>query len=191
MSAENKRINEERVKKYCKNFTAEEFACGCGGRYCDGHPDTLDGGLLANLQRVRDRYGKEIVVTSGLRCQGYNDSLSGSIPTSKHRIGLAVDFYIRGGQSDSVSGRNAVMAYVRTLPKFNYTYGNTPGMGNAIHMDFANFDEDEDENAPSGIAVDGVWGVLTTKALQRKLGVSPDGIMGPDTIKALQGWINR
>lgn len=34
--------------------------------------------------------------------------------------------------------------------------------------------------------VDGAWGALTTKALQRALGVEDDGVIGPQTIKALQ-----
>lgn len=41
--------------------------------------------------------------------------------------------------------------------------------------------------SPSRIlAADGIWGVLTTKALQRLLGVNADGIFGPITTKALQ-----
>lgn len=38
----------------------------------------------------------------------------------------------------------------------------------------------------AGLTVDGVWGVLTTKALQDALKVTADGIIGPNTIKALQ-----
>jgi peptidoglycan hydrolase-like protein with peptidoglycan-binding domain len=37
-----------------------------------------------------------------------------------------------------------------------------------------------------GLAVDGLWGLLTTKALQRAVGADPDGIIGPDTITKLQ-----
>lgn len=40
--------------------------------------------------------------------------------------------------------------------------------------------------ASTSLAVDGLWGVLTTKALQRRLGVTSDGIFGPVTTKALQ-----
>jgi len=40
--------------------------------------------------------------------------------------------------------------------------------------------------AGSGLAVDGIWGELTTKALQRALGVTADGIIGKQTITALQ-----
>ncbi|WP_158274542.1 peptidoglycan-binding domain-containing protein [Cellulomonas sp. WB94] len=40
--------------------------------------------------------------------------------------------------------------------------------------------------APTGLVVDGIWGDLTTKALQRALGVTDDGIIGPITRKALQ-----
>lgn len=39
---------------------------------------------------------------------------------------------------------------------------------------------------PAKLDVDGVWGALTTKALQRALGVEADGIIGPVTTRALQ-----
>lgn len=40
---------------------------------------------------------------------------------------------------------------------------------------------------PAGkLVVDGIWGTLTTKALQRALGVSADGVIGPVTTRALQ-----
>jgi len=39
---------------------------------------------------------------------------------------------------------------------------------------------------PGAIAVDGVWGPETTRALQRALGVPADGILGPQTYRALQ-----
>lgn len=38
----------------------------------------------------------------------------------------------------------------------------------------------------AGLAVDGIWGVNTTKALQRALRVVSDGIIGPATTEALQ-----
>lgn len=41
-------------------------------------------------------------------------------------------------------------------------------------------------SGPAPLAVDGIWGGLTTAALQRSLGVLADGIIGPVTIKALQ-----
>lgn len=39
---------------------------------------------------------------------------------------------------------------------------------------------------PGALTVDGIWGGLTTQALQRALGVTADGIIGPQTIAALQ-----
>lgn len=40
--------------------------------------------------------------------------------------------------------------------------------------------------ASAALVVDGIWGPLTTKELQRDLGVNPDGIIGPITATALQ-----
>lgn len=40
-----------------------------------------------------------------------------------------------------------------------------------------------------GVGVDGIIGPTTRKALQRRLGVTPDGIVGPTTVRALQHWV--
>lgn len=136
MSEQNRKLTEERCKAFAPNFEAYEFKCECNGRYCDGYPAVMDPAVLKALTNVRAKYGNiPVEVTSGMRCQRYNDSLSGSIPTSLHRTGRAVDFYIRG-RTDTVSQRNSMMGYIKTLPNFRYTYANTPGMGKAIHMDF-------------------------------------------------------
>ena len=42
------------------------------------------------------------------------------------------------------------------------------------------------EHHHAGLAVDGKFGPLTKKALQRALGVTADGIIGPQTVRALQ-----
>jgi len=39
---------------------------------------------------------------------------------------------------------------------------------------------------PGAIAVDGIWGEQTTRALQKTLGVGVDGLLGPITYRALQ-----
>ncbi len=135
MSEANKKKTEENCKKYAKHFKASEFKCECDGKYCDGYPAVIDPNLLINLEKVRSHYGdKPIQITSGLRCQKYNDSLKGSSKTSKHLQGLAADFNIKPITWDG-DRRSDVMAYIRKLPNYGYTYGNTPNMGVAIHMD--------------------------------------------------------
>ena len=106
---------EKRLKENIKveHFTKEEFRCHCGGRYCDGfgglEPDRQ---LLLNLEAVRKKFGDNpITITSGFRCQQYNDSLPGSIHNSKHTKFKAADFFIHGGQCDTWEGREEVVAF--------------------------------------------------------------------------------
>lgn len=130
-------VNALRVKKYAKNFKLEEFKCGCGGKYCTGYPEKLNIQLLKNLQAARTKYGATIV-TSGLRCKKYNNSIVGSSKTSKHMDGKALDVAILP-KTNSEKGRKELMNFFKKQPKHNYTYcnigGNYPNMGNAVHFD--------------------------------------------------------
>lgn len=126
-------INAYRIHKYAKNFTLKEFRCGCGGKHCTGYPVQLDADLLADLQKIRNEYKTPMIVTSGLRCQKFNDSLAGSIKGSKHTKGKAADF--KGTLTNTRSKRTAVKAYFKKLPEASYTYSDTANMGQAVHVD--------------------------------------------------------
>lgn len=140
--------NAERVRLYAKNFKLEEFKCECGGKYCTGYPVLLSTRLLKNLQSVRNKYGAT-TITSGLRCNSYNNSLVGSVRGSKHTKGKAVDIYI--SRYSSLNSRKAVINYYIKLLNSNYSYCDgyyktkwgsgyvkSPNMGNAIHIDTIN-----------------------------------------------------
>ena len=60
------------------NFDRSEFACKCGCGY-----DNIDVSLVLDLQRIRNRFGRPIVVTSGCRCEKHNAAEGGS-PLSDH-----------------------------------------------------------------------------------------------------------
>lgn len=127
--------NAYNVHIYAKNFRLEEFKCNCGGRYCTGYPKVISVQLLKNIQAIRDKYGAT-TITSGLRCQKFNDSLIGSIKNSYHIRGKAVDFVNKSTLMPS--DRRKVMAYWRQLNQAGYTYcnenGSAPNMGNAVHV---------------------------------------------------------
>ena len=114
-----------------KNFKLEEFKCGCGRKHCSGYPAVLSKHLLGDLQLMRNSIGA-MTISSGLRCQKYNDSLTGSVKNSQHLKGLAVDFY--GVGTDTVETRKAVKRIWLTLPYANYTYSDTPNMVTAVHV---------------------------------------------------------
>ena len=132
------------VKKYAPNFTPQEFKCECGGKYCTGYPTYMKKVELQNLQKIRSHYKKPMVITCGMRCRPYNNSLPGSIPKSKHLDGYATDFYM-AGVTDTLANRKKAIKWIKKLPNHGYTYGdgyNSYGyrisasyMGNALHTD--------------------------------------------------------
>lgn len=86
-----KKFDKKTEKKEEKNnyFTEDEFKCecGCGGDVVQEMKD------LAN--RVREKYGHSLIVTSAFRCD-YQNRIDGGIPNSNHKIGHAVDVYSPG-----------------------------------------------------------------------------------------------
>ena len=156
------------VKKCAPNFKPEEFKCECGGRYCTGYPTYMKQVELKNLQSIRSHYGKPMVVTCGMRCRPYNNSLAGSIPNSKHLSGYATDFYMKG-VTDTLANRKSAIKWIKKLPNHNYTYGNgynssgygisAPYMGNALHTD---------TNAPKVSTTTTTKKATTTKATTAK-----------------------
>ena len=137
--------NAERVRLYAPNFDLTEFRCECGGKYCTGYPKLISIRLLKNLQAVRTKFGAT-TITSGLRCENYNNSLIGSIRGSKHTKGKAVDIYI--SKYSGLTGRKKIIECYIKLTGSNYSYCNgytrtkwtkgsvnAPNMGNAVHID--------------------------------------------------------
>lgn len=141
------------TKKYTKNFKPEEFRCECGGKYCCGYPNYMKPAQLIHIQSIRDKYGKPITITSGLRCKTWNNKLGGSIQNSLHMSGQALDFY-QEGVTDTSANRKKSIKFIAKLPNHHYSYGNgiyrlttdktssgsvsAPYMGNALHTDTYN-----------------------------------------------------
>lgn len=71
-------------------FTREEFACKCGGRYCNGYPAEIDMSMVKIADEIRARIGKPISINSGLRCKTHNANVGG-VSNSQHLYGNAAD----------------------------------------------------------------------------------------------------
>ena len=106
------------------NFTKEEFKCQCGGRYCDGYPDGVDSALVDMLQKIRDKYNKPVILTSGLRCKQHNYNVGG-VGNSRHINGKAADFYVSG-----VSGAELRALCYELGCRYSYVI-----VGDTIHAD--------------------------------------------------------
>ena len=73
-----------------KNFSREELECFCGcGRVIE------DGIFLHALQRLRDAYGKPMIISSGFRCPEDNNTNSSTGLSGPHTR-AAVDVRISG-----------------------------------------------------------------------------------------------
>lgn len=75
-------------QKRWPNFKPHEFACKCGGRFCQGE-FWYDETFFDALQALREDVGKSIWITSGHRCNLWNAAVGGA-PMSMHKQ-IAVD----------------------------------------------------------------------------------------------------
>lgn len=71
-----------------KYFTASEFDCSCCRR------NEMNEQFLAELDELRARYGKPLVVSSGYRCPTHNQRVSSTGATGPHVQGLAADLRV-------------------------------------------------------------------------------------------------
>ena len=116
-------------------FTWGEFRCPCGK--CGGFPVRPTRELLTAAVYLREHLGSPVVVVppdghsggSGVRCQAYNDSLTGSVPNSRHVLGKAADV-ITSGRSDT--DVETVLEQMKRSGMIRYWYRISPG---AHHMD--------------------------------------------------------
>lgn len=80
---------------YIKHFQKSEFACKCGGRYCNGFPAEMEKRVVEVLDTIREYTGKPVVISSGLRCETHNKNVGG-VRNSFHMAGRAADFTVCG-----------------------------------------------------------------------------------------------
>ena len=106
-------------------FGRAEFMCNCGGKYCGGFPAEPVRMLVETADKVRAHFGKEAIVSSGVRCKQHNKNVGG-VTNSKHLTGRAMDFCI------SCKKAPEVLDYVKSLPEVRYAYDID---GRYIHMD--------------------------------------------------------
>lgn len=107
------------------NFAYRELRCKCGRCGSDGRE--MDAAFMSLLQRLRDLYGKPMVITSAFRCRRHPVEAKKSAPGA-HSLGVAVDIACRG--ADAVE----ILRLAMTLP---FTGFGISQRGNArfIHLD--------------------------------------------------------
>ena len=110
------------TRKLSANFTVAEFACKDGS-----DPVFVDSSLAALLQKIRDHFGRPVVITSGYRTAAHNAAVGGS-KSSQHLLGRAADFYVEGVDVATVA------AYAETLLPGTGGIGRYPAKG-FVHVD--------------------------------------------------------
>ena len=116
-------------------FTREEFRCPCGA--CGGFPVEPEEALVRAADKMRKAFGTAIIIVppdghsggSGVRCQAYNDSLSGSVSNSRHVLGKAIDFSAPGKAAAEVE---AYLQQLQSAGTIRYWYRISSG---SWHMD--------------------------------------------------------
>lgn len=108
-----------------KHFKKSEFACKCGGKYCNGYPADPKEKLIRVADDVREHFGKSMFVSSGLRCKQHNSNVGG-VSNSRHLSGKAMDFCISGVSAAQI------LSYVQQKKEIRYAYAID---GSYVHMD--------------------------------------------------------
>ena len=107
-----------------KHFKRVEFACKCG-KYCNGYPTEMKQIVVEVADRIREHFGKPVIVSSGVRCTQHNADVGG-VSNSRHLYGKAMDICVQGVPSLTL------LAYIKQQPEIAYTYAID---GNYCHMD--------------------------------------------------------
>ena len=80
--------------KLTENFSLSEFQCKSGAEMPAEVLENIKE-LAKNMQVLRDHIGKPIQITSGYRSPDHNKKIGGA-KASKHCLGMACDFKIKG-----------------------------------------------------------------------------------------------
>jgi len=78
------------------NFAYSELRCRCG--HCDSTGREMDTAFMAQLQRLREAFGRPMPLSSAYRCPRHPIEASKATP-GEHCDGLAVDVLCRGAEA--------------------------------------------------------------------------------------------
>lgn len=106
-------------------FDRSEFACHCGGAYCNGFPAEPEEELIRVADDIRKKFGAAATVSSGVRCTKHNANVGG-VSNSRHLSGKAMDFCVAGKSAAQL------LAEVQKHPEIRYSYAIDSSF---VHMD--------------------------------------------------------
>lgn len=98
-----------------KYFKKDEFKCKCGGKHCNGFPVEINHTVVKLAERARKHFGKPCTISSGVRCVTHNKNVGG-VTNSRHTLGKAVDFSIKGVKASKI------FEWTMKQPEVRYSY---------------------------------------------------------------------
>lgn len=180
-----------------KNLKVSEFACH-GNGCCS--TVLIDDQLVTYIQKIRDRFGKPITITSGYRCAIHNRNVGGATG-SRHAKGHAADIVVHGVAPAEVA------KYAESIGIKGIGLYETAKDGNFVHIDTRDYKSFWYGQAQVSRSTFGDKGGITStnitsnsyslkdfvKDIQKSFGATVDGIAGPLTLaktKTLSAKVN-
>ncbi|MBO4356273.1 MAG: peptidoglycan-binding protein [Clostridia bacterium] len=90
MSVNNYSLKRDGRKCLSENFKVSEFACKDGSDVV-----LVDSDLVELLQKIRDHFGRPLIISSGYRTPSHDKAVGGT-GKGYHTKGMAADVYIKG-----------------------------------------------------------------------------------------------
>lgn len=103
-----------------EHFAMSEYQCDCDGMYCGGFPALMEEALLAQVENLRSRLGRPVIITSGVRCEARNEAVGG-VSWSFHKRGAAADLYCPGVSVGEVAAAAQAVG-LNILPHYSEGY---------------------------------------------------------------------
>ena len=119
------KVKKGKDVKLSTNFVSSEFDCN-GSNCCS--ETLIDEDLVKYLQKIRDHFGKPVVLTCGYRCPTHNAKVANASSQSKHMYGMAADFYISGVACEEIA------KYAESIGVLGIGLY-PPSDGNFVHID--------------------------------------------------------
>ena len=179
--------------KLSANFRVSEFDCN-GVGCCT--TTKIDDKLVAYLQKIRDHFGKKVILASGYRCETHNAKVAKAASKSRHISGMAADIKVEGVAPAEVA------KYAESIGVLGIGLYDSDADGHFVHIDTRDAKSFWLGHAQKrcttfgGAAVKTVQVQLpqlqkgdrgeTVKALQKLLGIKADGDFGAKTDTALR-----
>lgn len=174
-------LKADKNSRLSENFRLSEFACAD-----KSNTVLVSDELVAILQRVREHFGKPVIITSAYRTPSHNKKVGGT-SGSRHLTGEAADFVIKGVSPAKIG------YYLEGL--------SASGIGVYISRGFVHVDVRE-VGKWRGLIIDGKEENLakyfptvrvgsrgnSVKLLQTLLKIDADGIFGKQTRQAVEKY---